>query len=211
MPSKNNSVNELGLTWVTEPPIRVLNTPEEIKAAVEALQNNLVGWGRVGEPTPPAASDFDRRDWKSPKRTQQERWNVRVGDMEHFPWSVIKFAQPPDFHVVAYRVAGAPIGLMAMSDMLATPTVNGLVTHPGSENAGGILIEYAVQKSDEWGKGGKLQLTPDNKECEQAYKHLGFEGTPYSMTLDPASRRDIWSRPGGKWRLTKFIGMKYVG
>jgi hypothetical protein len=205
MPSSINSVNELGLKWITDPPIFVLNTSTEIALEVATLKKNLGGWDGVAVPSSPAASDIDRRDWKSPKRTQQERWNVRMHNTKHFPW----YAIGGDL-VVVYRVAGAPIGLMAMSKILDPPYVCGLVTHPGSENAGGTLLEYAVQKSDEWGKGGKIQLAPDNDECKEAYKHLGFEGG-FMMTLDPASRRDIWSKPGDKWLLTKFIGMKYVG
>ena len=77
------------------------------------------------------------------------------------------------------------------------------------------MTEYAVQKSDEWGEGGRLALWALDDEAREAYKHLGFEGkyhpSSQSMTLDPTRHPDIWSRPGGKWLLTKFIGMKYIG
>jgi hypothetical protein len=203
----NNSVNELGLRWVTDPPIFVLTDQADIDLAVNTLKANLEDWKEVAVPFSPAASDIDQRDWKSPKRTKQERWNVRIKNTKRFSWGAIG-----GNFVVVYRVAGAPIGLMAMDELGGTPYVLGLVTHPGSENAGAILLEYAVQKSDEQGKGGKLKIMPENEECREAYLHLGFVGPPDNlMTLDPASRRDIWSKPGPKWLVTKFIGKKYVG
>ena len=91
----------------------------------------------------------------------------------------------------------------------------GLLTHPGSEMAGGILIERAVQTSDMWGRKGKLHLHARDEDAREAYRCLGFEGKTHTndmdMALDPEKKPDIWSRLDSKWRLKKHHGMKYIG
>ena len=82
--------------------------------------------------------------------------------------------------------------------------------------AGGVLIEHAVQISDEeWGAEGRLELMAENKDACAAYKCLGFEGETGpeddEMILDPSRKPEIWKKIKNKWRLKKYHGLKYIG
>jgi hypothetical protein len=110
-------------------------------------------------------------------------------------------------YVVEYRFSTGPIGMMALIDVDPV-SVADLVTHPGSDHAGGILIEHAVQKSEEWGKHGRLKLYALTDDAREAYKALGFVvASGSNMTLDPRSDacKDTWTLVDGiLWRLTKY-------
>ena len=189
----------LNLQWINQPPI-VLLQESEIPVRLQILKNNMKGWDPVAVPDNPGLDDIDQRDWKNPKRSQQERWNDRIDATNR----MLDF----DFethHVVEYRFASGPIGIMALIDVDPV-SIADIVTHPGSDQAGGILIEYAVQKSEEWGKHGRLKLYALTDDAQKAYEQLGFVVTTGSnMTLDPKLCANIWTMVGGvQWRLTKY-------
>jgi hypothetical protein len=117
-------------------------------------------------------------------------------------------------YFIAYYIDGQPIGVLAMSDYIL-PYINDLVTHPGSDGAGGILIECAVQKSVEWGKNGVLELYALDEDAREAYKALGFAGQKgpddQEMTLDPSKKESIWCNLDGRWQIKKYVGKQFVG
>lgn len=200
---------ELNLRWVTEPPLKVL-TWKQLITDLRTLSRNMAGWTKVTVPDAITEENIDKRDWHDPQRSQQKVWNKRIGQTR----SMFKPKQFNNDYIIGYYVQDQPIGFLAMMDMMtAMPYISAIVTHPGSENAGGILIEAAVQKSDEWQQGGNLELTAGNDNAAKAYECLGFEkkpDKPAEMTLDPSKMSQYWSRVGSKWRLTKYIGKLYV-
>ncbi|MDB5312020.1 MAG: hypothetical protein JWO38_6222 [Gemmataceae bacterium] len=206
----NKPTSILNLTWVTVPPIKELSKAEA-QLAVKQLQTNLAGWDPVAVPLNPAEDDVDKRDWKLPKRTQQERWNTRL-----LSTNKMVQAEFSGVYFVAYYIDGQPIGVLAMSNYHPLPYINDLVTHPGSEAAGGILIECAVQKSVDWGKDGLLELCALDEDAGEAYKALGFisRSPPESkdeMTLEPSKNEQIWCNLSGKWQIKKYIGTQFIG
>jgi hypothetical protein len=206
----NEPASTLNLRWVTVPPIKELSK-EDAQLAVKQLQTNLAGWDPVAVPQNPAADDIDKKDWKAPQRTQQERWNTRLASTDKMVNTEFSGA-----YFVGYYIDGQPIGVLAMSNFVPFPYINDLVTHPGSDTAGGILIECAVQKSVDWGNSGTLELTALDEDAAEAYKALGFvrKTLPYDpdeMILDPAKQDQIWCYLDGRWRIKKYIGKRFIG
>jgi len=205
------------LRWVTEPPI-ILHSAVNFAMRAKTMLANMDGWGKVDEPTEggkmPDSLDFvsnsDKRDWKQPPRTQQERWNLRISATLDLVRSMCDVGDGDKHHsYIEYGVSGAPVGLMVMSDAvnLGHCTISLLVTHPGSDNSGGILIEFAVKQAVERGFDGKLTLYPNDDECSQAYEALGFESAG-AMFLDP-SQSQKWTKVGNTWKLASHLGKLY--
>lgn len=163
----------------------------------------MKGWDEVAVPDAPGPGDIDQRDWKAPKRTQQERWNDRINSTK----LMLGLSFSSEL-VVEYRVAGEPVGIMALMKMDGRAYVADLVTHPGSEQAGGILMEYAVRQSQNWGSAGKLELYALDEEALVAYQALGFRrkaAASKEMTLTPADCPGVWAKVGGAtWTLVKY-------
>src|SRR5262249_43556623 len=110
-----------------------------------------------------------------------------------------------------YRVSGAPVGLMVLAKSSPNASVCLLVTHPGSDHAGGIMMEVAVQQSVDWGTNGKLMLTANDEEYAQAYEKMGFDSEGGSMMyLDPSNSK-VWKQVGPTWKLAKYVGLSYRG
>ncbi|HEX7908069.1 MAG TPA: GNAT family N-acetyltransferase [Paraburkholderia sp.] len=206
-PLTQNSKATLNLRWVTEPPIRQL-TKEETGFAINQLKGNLTGWDTVKDAH---LGTVDVTDWQDPKRTQEERWNQRISSTN----SMLKkdFSDETNF---GYFVDGQPIGIMTIDDIGSDNSfyICDLVTHPGSGEAGGILIEHAAQWSDSHGGSGKLELWALDEDALRAYLALGFKSIPQkatnSMMLDPGQTAS-WCKLDGKWRIAKHIGKKYIG
>lgn len=198
-----NAESSLNFRWVTEPPIIQLNS-DEIASRVERLKTNLDGWGLVSVDNL-GPSDTDVRDWQNPQRTQQARWNQRISSTEIM---VDKDKWDKEHSTFEYRVNSEPIGIIAITKKRGGFVVPHLVTHPGSSEAGGILIEHAAQWSDSHGEAGKLTLIALDDDAEQAYLALGFKQVSFEMVLDP-SKEEKWCKLNDKWRLAKHQGTKY--
>lgn len=210
------------LDWITEPPIRVL-LEFQIMAAIKKMRLTMSGWDAVDVPDKPVMAyvpaapgqspqdarakqllrkppDIDANDWKRPKRTFQERWNDRISSTNTMLDS--------DFHkdhVVGYFVTGVPVALMALTGN--TPVyIADLVCHPGTENAGGIMMEYAVNHALKTANDPRLQLWALDEDARRAYLAMGFTSdTPDSraMTLDPRVS-PLWTQVSGAWHLAKY-------
>ena len=126
----------------------------------------------------------------------------------------------PDATNVAYVVGGQPVAVLSMSQPKSSWTrkplsfiqIHALASHPGTEGAGGALLEHAVNCSQEAGLGGKVCLHALARAIP-AYRAMGFKGSAFSessMTLDPA-KSDKWVQVEGRWRLAKHAGKAYAG
>jgi hypothetical protein len=207
----------LNLRWVTEPPI-ILHTGVQFALRAKKMLEDLAGWDEVQIPEEdgyrPDKLDFitniDSRDWKIVKRTHQERWNLRIKATVDLVEDMCNVGEGDNDHLyIEYRVSGGPVGLMVMSNAntLGHCSISLLVTHPGSDNAGGVLIEFAVKQAVDWGFNGKITLYPNDDECMRAYEALGFDYQG-SMFLDP-SKSGKWTKVGKTWKLTSQLGKLY--
>lgn len=212
-------------TWITAPPIRKLD-PTQTTAAIEQMKLNMADWGTVTVPSDPARvyaprapnqsqedyraaqltrrpPDVDANDWQSPRRTVQERWNDRIGSTNLM--LKMKFTG----HVVGYFVDNVAVALMALIE--GEPIyIADLVCHPGSENGGGIMIEYAVNLAAKTNSSPKVELYALDDEAGRAYQQIGFaydSGNSGTMTLDPQTSTK-WASSGERWHLAKFATMQ---
>jgi hypothetical protein len=83
-----------------------------------------------------------------------------------------------------------------------------LSSHPGSSGAGEIVIEKAVNVSEECGKGGLVKLYAVEGAVgfyESFYEKLGFESIDENqMKLRPRAENGWVRLSDGKWRLKKY-------
>ena len=120
--------NQYTYSWVTDPPVELIEDPiwAEV-AAVQLLQN-------VKDYSLGLTMDWDRRI----NSTNTMAESVRKDRGNELNW--------------VYKLEGQAIGIVCVIDCKPTYIAK-LVTHPGSQNAGGILIERVVQHSQEAGHG----------------------------------------------------------
>ncbi len=199
-----NRVNELNLTWVTEPPIVVLQ-PEQVAERVRALRKAMAGWDPVADPGAlTAPGDVDQTDWQTPKRTMQGRWNARMGATAEMLMTMEIMEPSYEDYCVEYRVTGTPVGLMVL-DLGGRPArIDDLLTHPGSGECGGILLEHAVQMAQSRLGDPRIRLYPLNGDARQAYLKLGFvDEKDKNMLLDPPNSDGMWTNATGLWRLAR--------
>jgi hypothetical protein len=195
------------------PPIQQLQSGTEVKKAVNDMIANISdGWGKFKSLPPKGHADREiQMKWKKRykatlemlQKLREQAQRAEDGGL----WGCLK-----DGTVFGYFVNKRPIGLLAMQNE-SVPEIDILVTHPGSDGCGGILIERAVQVSQSWGSDGKLALYADNKNAEGAYRALGFVADSVNSpdyTLDP-SKSNGWTLHQGNWRLKKYIDKSYIG
>jgi hypothetical protein len=111
----------------------------------------------------------------------------------------------------AYMLHGRPVGLMLISDRNAFRLcIEYLVTHPGSVGGGGILIEHAVNLSEQAGYKGRVELESLTIASTAAYTALGFAKVAGShmRALDPSECQEKWVKVGEQWRLKKYRDRK---
>lgn len=186
------------IKWINEPPIIPVGEQEFAILCKEFGRTIKMGWRLIRAPT--SCDD------------EQMAWNARVDDSKLI--TDIGRRGRSERHY-AYVVAGRPIGLMAICGLAKKePYIDILVTHPGSMQCGGILIEYAVELSEDAGCGGSITLYAMSRSA-LAYLALGFVMTnpdPFGeggmMKLDPAKSNEKWAWVGGRWRLRKYLETK---
>lgn len=204
---------ELNLHKQVHAPIKEL-TPAKTISAVKALERELKQWKLALIPDTPSEDDIDHLDWQNPKRTHQERWNERLDATRAALGSLKEGFNPEGIKSFAYCVGDRPVGILLLQEG-SPPYISDFVTHPGSEGAGGALLEYAVQVSVDRGMKGMLEIKPLDSDAREAYKKLGFvnsKTTINMMTFDPNTpeNKEKWSQTNGELRLTKHAEKKYI-
>ena len=183
--------------WVNDPPV-VFVPWAEVATRVQTFQTNLTDYGAVSGGTAISA-----------------RMNAHSGGANTIAGLIVTQFMNPERPVFEYRVAGQPIALMQI-DMRGTGgmlEIKNLATHPGTEGAGGIMIEYALNKVTSYNDQmqqhaqtnvfapGYLYLETYNQDSTAAYLALGFTAKGgRSMILDAANSVK-WGQVNGKWRL----------
>jgi hypothetical protein len=179
----------LSTGWVTSPPIRKLKQ-SEIKMSAEWLHGGI---GSFSSPTAPA--NFQNRVDLGLERAEV----LGLQDNEIV------------YEVYAYIYSGKPVGMMSVdlgeSKVRNMIYIDSLAGHPGARNVGDILIEFAVNLSEQRGWSGVVELTAE-KGTPDFYESLGFKPNNgiwdvNSWTLcrlTPAGTQQ-WTNQSGHWRL----------
>jgi GNAT superfamily N-acetyltransferase len=204
--SAETSATKPAVTWSHKPPIKEL-TGDEVTTMLEQFESNLSGWKTLSPHVAPTGSSTSTASAENTLTDEQKAWNTRVEDTVDKINAGFVAAYTNDV-VSAYFVNDQPVGMLVMSN-LDTPYILQMATHPGSKGAGGALIEQAVNKSQSWGKEGKLKLKPLNDAAAMAYEAWGFKRVATGMELNPLDN-DKWGRQDGEWRLKKYEDKPYL-
>jgi hypothetical protein len=100
-----------------------------------------------------------------------------------------------------YMLGGLAVGAMVIDKVCDHTRIDVLATHPGTRGCGSILIEHAVNLSEEAGFGGRVELNPGNR-WRDSFLAKGFVG-PVAMKLDPGENPEKWVKVDNEWRLRK--------
>ncbi|HEY1932243.1 MAG TPA: GNAT family N-acetyltransferase [Acetobacteraceae bacterium] len=193
--------------WITEAPIRKADSKEEAVLLLKQLKKNMKGWDKPsGIPERTSGSEWATDQWAVWPR-QREKWIDRAQTSQGLVEDFID--ELGDEDVWFYMVAGQPIGAMSLRSEEGFIHIEYLVTHPGSSDGGGALIQKAVQLSSKAGKGGKVRLCAGNENAHDMYEHMGFvdieDAGPDDMELNPATSGE-WVPSNGSYRYKSYVG-----
>ncbi|PHM77337.1 GNAT family N-acetyltransferase [Xenorhabdus cabanillasii] len=135
---------------------------------------------------------------------EQERWKMRYNQAYNILNCISTNAKlqsmrdktggSKKFFFVAY-FRSIPVGALQLlvkdNHENELPEVSFLATHCGIRGCGILLIESAVNKSQQSGMEGKLQLSPYER-ARSAYMAMGFTRVGGHLELYPADRSDKW-------------------
>jgi hypothetical protein len=194
--------------WINQPPIYLAQSEEEAITALTRLKQNMQGWGAPAIPDRPGLhEEFETAAWNV-WPGERGAWNDRVETSDGLVDDMLDELGEEDVWI--YRVTGEPVGIMFLSGGQNWLHIEYLVTHPGSKDCGGVLIEKAVNLSVGAGYGGRLRLCAGNDNATEMYAHMGFveknEG-PDNMELVPSTQGAKWqATPGGGYRFIPYLG-----
>ncbi|BET95647.1 hypothetical protein [Xenorhabdus taiwanensis] len=138
---------------------------------------------------------------------EQENWNKRYQSacsIFGFVHNKIERYSKKSSRIVSLYFAayfkGVPVGILEFTPadniIPELPTVEYLATHCGIRNCGVLLMEHAVNKSQQLGNNGKIKLIPLDK-ARPAYIKMGFSpGDSRYLVLDPANSHRWHFNPG---------------
>ncbi len=180
-------------TWVDDAPVVAL-PPYEVEGRAKRLIEIYKAWGGGGE--------------------------GRIVNTDHIA-GLIEKKGPQKGASFEYRLAGEPLALMTVNfQTYDYVEIIYLVAHPGTENAGGIMVEYLLnlieRLNDDHGFGlvpNMVKLESLNEDATAAYEALGFTVTKAGMYPDmqlDADASDKWERVGEKWRLKKYKLQRFL-
>ncbi|MGS0741327.1 hypothetical protein ACVBEF_05785 [Glaciimonas sp. GG7] len=158
------------------------------------------------------AADLMEQDiekhWK-PESNVETQWSDRIGATRGMINASRTTVSEKDYdHLCILNFDNSPIGLMVLKeiDFGGGPVthIKEIITHPGTQQAGGLLIEHTVNFSETNGNHGKVSLTPIHTAID-AYTALGFKEEFIMMELDP-TESDKWTRSDvtGQWELAAY-------
>ncbi|MBC7843951.1 MAG: hypothetical protein H7099_16640 [Gemmatimonadaceae bacterium] len=186
--------------WVTAAPISYV-PPNEAEARLKRFRDNVRAYGQVAGNSEISA-----------------RLNSHQTDAL-FIRRVMKARLGSDFLLFEYRYCGEPIALMQLDFHGGYVDIKNLVTHPGTEKAGGVMVEFALNQPQHYNAQrpgllmeGVVGLSSYSLASTAAYLALGFtkdSDRGSEMTL-VAAKSTKWQRVNGSWCLTAYVGQRYA-
>ncbi|MDX7998139.1 hypothetical protein FE394_02735 [Xenorhabdus sp. Reich] len=152
-------------------------------------------------PNPDEQLDEEQRKWKNRCYCTKDMLGAGINILNDIK-NELNYGGKYNYNFFVSYFKLAPIGaliLSSSSNLSDFPEVMILVTHSGIKGSGILLIEEAVNKSQQLGKNGKLKLFSLG-EVRGIYSNMGFvEVNSGDMELDPAvSHR--WHFANGRYR-----------
>jgi len=171
------------MKWVTPAPVRSVGDDQFEILASKFIENLEQNWMLK----------------KAKENTEAATWNDRV---QSSITEANVYKTKGDKHV--YFVDGKAAALMVTSEELNAIKIKDLSAHPGAAGAGEIMIEYAVNLSDNGGKQGRVSLFAAGKSAG-FYEKLGFSThDSFNFHLDPGES-ELWCKlSDGLWHLKKY-------
>jgi hypothetical protein len=154
-------------------------------------------------------TDIDTRDFKTLKRSHQQKWSERIKQTH----AVLDFGFSPfnsEKTVICYSgqslAKAKPIGMIGFSvagtkECVLIPAI---VALPGARDVGTKLVEAAASYAEEKGLHGRLVLWPMSEDAEHAFKAMGFVQTGVILSLHPESSTK-WHKDEQGWHFKKGL------
>lgn len=180
-------------TWIDTPPIRRL-TDEEYLVSKREYDEAMERWGEIDGGTDLAKRLNDHRGYSV--------------DVARFT----EYALGRGYDIYEYRIAGVPVAIM-MVDLDDVLEIKNLFTHPGTENAGGIMIEFALNLTVDNPlrvAPGVIGLETYNEASTAAYKALGFKTYSGRQLVLEAAKSELWELVETRWKLKKYKDKRYL-
>jgi hypothetical protein len=181
--------------WITTAPIRLV-APGEVANIAATLRGQIASWGQGSEA------------WDTAKRHHANKTGAD---------ELLDGLTGEDLNYV-YEYGGLVLGLLMVIEASDCIYIANLLAHPGTEGCGTTLLEFAINLSQNQNTGGKLQLYSMNQNSTDYYGKMGFVRTAPAdpdgggnMSLNPASRADLWTRQNNGWAFVAFVGKNYAG
>ena len=202
------------VTWVTEPPVLEVS-PEAVGVSVTRFQQSVEFYGSI--PGDPEAVTKENPDGDT---DLSNRMNRHKGGALLIARIIDKKADASNknLSVFEYTLAGEPLALMQLSTRGGALEIENLASHPGTEMAGGIMVEFALNRIAHFNANSQdKQLMEDmivlnsmNPSSTAAWIALGFVPlgknpdltghlNPIPMSLD-ANKSPKWTKLDNKWR-----------
>ncbi|MDB5306914.1 MAG: hypothetical protein JWO38_1116 [Gemmataceae bacterium] len=193
--------------WITDPPISLAGSKEEAVLALRTLKANMKDWTAPPIPGRPGRdADFEEAAWDV-WPAERRAWNARRAESRGLIVDMIE--ELGDDDVWVYRIGGAPIGVMIIYGCAGYLHIEYLVTHVGSKDCGGVLIQKAVTLSVAAGFHGRVRLFAGNENAASMYAHMGFvekdEGVD-NMELVPANQPAKWQPTATGYCYIPYLG-----
>jgi GNAT superfamily N-acetyltransferase len=195
-------------TWSQHPPIKALEATD-VQDAVLQLIKDIEIWK---DGLDPAKMEF------SEANTWTARFKNSMELLDYIETIAGKCSEEEHNFFYAYYLNDVPLGFVALEFQDQLPYIAGIVTHPGSANVGGALIEKVVEHADNRGYG-QVMLYPTSEAARNAYTALGFKNYcanqdayniyDLEMCLDWAES-DLWHYSENRWQLKKFEGEQFL-
>lgn len=180
--------------WVTDAPVTFVAW-EAIPLRVKRFQDIVEAYGEIGGETALA-----------------DRMNKHRGGAGFIAGLMLQKQLP----VFEYAVAGEPLALMQIDLSEGVVEIKNLATHPGTMMAGGVMVEFALNRIDFYGKqgaklaDGTIYLETFNEESTKAYKALGFESQGGRVMVLRAHKCPLWTKTESGWRLAAYATKRYL-
>ncbi|PHM37231.1 GNAT family N-acetyltransferase [Xenorhabdus innexi] len=167
--------------------IREVSIPEALSATNIVKKNMANDW--LGSHSSDSL-DAEQQRWHERYSEALDMFDNIIEDTEGYINNPENANKAKNIFFVAY-LNGTPVGTLGLSMNHKTPKIISLATHCGIRGCGVLLVEYAVNKSQQLGKKGKLKLQPFDK-ARLAYTNMGFMQDDGNLKLNPAKRTDKW-------------------
>ncbi|SFU42650.1 hypothetical protein [Xenorhabdus koppenhoeferi] len=152
---------------------------------VNKIRTNIINGDWLIEPKQTEELNKDQKNWYS-RGKMTYRLLCDMNDIIYSNFDGISNTINHYFYVMFYQET--PIGILMLTNDFLRITepakIQDFIMHIGIRRCGILLIEHAVNKSNELGKNGNIKLTPA-PNARDVYREYGFSFKEGHMLLEP--------------------------